>query len=297
MIFSIIPQRRKKASGTAVDGGVDFSYNGEKRTEGAGTMKILHLTDIHVNAEGAPAFRRADSLGDLRAAVDYILQVDLQPDVAVVTGDVSTDGTAAAYELVRQELARLGCPVWVLPGNHDRKAAMKAVFRDICHTAGDGPGRCIDTPQARLLLLDSAVEGCSGGGVTREQLDWIAAQLDVPQDRPVMLWMHHFPFRSGIEGMDHPFEGEQELLALLQGRNAYIGSGHLHAGVVRRTGTVTMVTAPAVSMLMELRLESVRFYEGSAGFALHLVDGGAVTTHLCTVPPARAATGPHAFVE
>lgn len=260
-------------------------------------MKILQLTDLHVNAEGKPAFRQADSLGDLRDTVDYILQVQLQPDVAVVTGDVSTDGTAAAYELVRGELARLDCPVWVLPGNHDQKEPMKAVLGELCHTAGDGAGRCIDTPQARLLLLDSAVSGQSAGGVTQQQLSWIEGQLDVPPQHPVMLWMHHFPFRSGIEGMDHPFAGQEQLLALLQGRNAYVCSGHLHAGVVRRMGTVTLMTAPAVSMLMELRLESVRFYEGNAGFALHLVHDGAVTTHLCAVPARRDATGPHNFVE
>ncbi len=261
-------------------------------------MKILQLTDLHVNAEGKPAFRCADSLGDLRRTVDYILQVELRPDVAIVTGDVSTDGTAAAYELVRRELARLGCDVWLLPGNHDEKVPMKEVFADSCHAAVDGvPGRCVDTPQARLLLLDSAVSGQSAGGVTQEQLAWIERQLDVPQDHPVMLWMHHFPFRTGIVGMDHPFEGEQALLALLQGHNAFVCSGHVHTGVVRRVGSVTLATAPAVSMLMEQRLESVRFYTGHAGFVLHLVEDGAVTTHLCAVPGAQAATGPHRFVE
>ena len=260
-------------------------------------MKILQLSDIHVNGGGKFACRAADSLGDLRAVVDYILQVELQPDVTVVTGDVSTDGKGDAYRLVRRELERLNCPVWVLPGNHDVKAPMKAAFGDGCHTADDAPGLCIDTPGARLLLLDSAREGQIAGELSRAQLDWIADRLDVPQDHPVMLWMHHFPFRSGIVGMDRPLAGEEELLALLQGRNAYVCSGHLHAGVVRRAGTVTMMTAPAVSMLMELRLESVRFYEGNVGFALHLVEDGVVTTHLCAAPSPRAATGPHDFGE
>ena len=78
-------------------------------------MKILQLTDLHVNADGRNAFQMAESLKDLRRTIDYILQEELQPDITIVTGDVSTDGTASAYGLVRQELARLDCPVWVLP--------------------------------------------------------------------------------------------------------------------------------------------------------------------------------------
>lgn len=260
-------------------------------------MKILQLTDLHVNRDGRHAFLRADSLGDLRRTVDYLRTVELQADMAIVTGDVSTDGDRGAYELVRQELSRLGCPVWVLPGNHDQKAAMKAVFGAECHTARDGvPGLCIDMEEVRLLLLDSAEEEVSAGGLHEEQLAWLAAQLNVPQDRPVMLWMHHFPFRSGYRGMDHPFAGEEALLKLLQGRNAYVCSGHLHAGVVRRQGSVTMMTAPAVSMLMELRPDTVRFYTGRSGFALHIVEAGQVTSHLCSVPSTESG-GPYHFVH
>jgi len=261
-------------------------------------MKILQLTDLHVNAEGGKAFLRAESLRDLRRTVDYILKVELQPDVAVVTGDVSTDGTISAYTLVKQELARLGCPVWVLPGNHDKKPEMKEVFGGECHTAIDGAaGICVDTEEARLLLMDSAESGVSAGGLNEEMLAWVADQLDVPAERPVMLWMHHFPFRTGYVGMDHPFSCEEKLLELLQGRNAYVCSGHIHAGVLRRCGSVMLVTAPAVSMLMELRLEKVRFYTEESGFAMHIVEDGVVTTHLCAVPAEAVPGGPYRFIE
>ena len=139
--------------------------------------------------------------------------------------------------------------------------------------------------------------------ISNEELNcygtWIrTAGLELSQFRrnPVMLWMHQFPFRSGYRGMDHPFTGEEELLALLQGHNAYVCSGHLHTAVTRRQGSVTMMTAPAVSMLMELRPDTVRFYTGQSGFALHAVEGGQVTTHLCCVPPAESG-GPYRFVH
>lgn len=260
-------------------------------------MKILQLTDLHVNSDGRNAFQKAESLKDLQRTIDYILQVELQPDIAIVTGDVSTDGSVSAYTLVQQELARLGCPVWILPGNHDKKAEMKKVLGDTCLTALDtAPGLCVDTEEARLLLFDSAEENVSAGGLTAEQLAWVSTQLDVPDGHPIMLWMHHFPFRTGYKGMDHPFAGEDELLAMLQGHNAYVCSGHIHAGILRRSGDVMLIAAPAVSMLMELRLDVVRFFTEQSGFALHLVEDGVVTTHLCAVP-APCSGGPYRFIE
>lgn len=261
-------------------------------------MKILQLTDLHVNADGRNAFQKAESLRDLRRTVDYVLKVELKPDIAIVTGDVSTDGTGSAYTLVRQELSRLGCPYYVLPGNHDKKAEMKEVLADDCLTALDGvPGICLDTEAARLLLFDSAEENVSVGGLNEEQLVWLSSQLDVSDGRPIMLWMHHFPFRTGYVGMDYPFPDEERLMALLQGHNAYVCSGHIHAGVLRRCGDVTLVTAPAVSMMMELRLEKVRFYTEESGFALHIVEDHVVTTHLCAVPAEAVPGGPYRFIE
>lgn len=258
-------------------------------------MKILQLSDLHIMAGGGPAFRKAESLKDLQRTVDYILRADIKPDMVVVTGDVSSDGSEDSYRLVKEQLARLDCPAYVLPGNHDEKEPMAAVLGEMCCTA---PGRCITREGVRHLLLDSATAGVSAGGLDREALDWVAAQL--AQDRgPVMLWMHHFPFRTGYGVMDAPFAGEEPLLQLLQGREAWVCSGHIHAGMVTRRGSVTLVTCPAVSMLMDLELSPAgghHFHTAQSGFALHVVDGGSVLSHLCTVPGA-ASTGPWEFIE
>ena len=258
-------------------------------------MKILQLTDLHVMAGGGVAFRQAESLRDLQRTVDYLLRCGLQPDLVIVTGDVSTDGSEDSYRLVKEQLARLGCPACVLAGNHDEKAPMAAMLGEMYCAA---PGRSMTAEGIQLLLLDSVVPGVGAGGLKRETLDWVRGQL-AQSDGPVMLWMHHFPFRSGYGQMDIPFEGEEELLAMLQGREAWVCSGHIHAGIVTRRGSVTMVTCPAVSMLMALDLSELgghHFYTNQRGFALHVLEKGTVTTHLCSVPGETSA-GPCEFIE
>ena len=52
-----------------------------------------------------------------------------QPDCVVVTGDLTDCGLPEEYEIVRDCLAALSMPVFVIPGNHDRRENLAAVLR------------------------------------------------------------------------------------------------------------------------------------------------------------------------
>ena len=78
------------------------------------TTKILQLTDLHVRPEGMAAYRVCEStmLTDraLRAAAR------LQPDVVIITGDLTDCGLADEYKLLNGMLQRhLAMPVYVVP--------------------------------------------------------------------------------------------------------------------------------------------------------------------------------------
>ena len=100
-------------------------------------MKIIHFSDPHA---GGPAedwlayvdkrwvgvfnyrFRRKfrHDISKLRKAVEYIL--DVKPDAAVCTGDLTSTGQPGEFELVRPVLEPLRnstIPLFYLPGNHD----------------------------------------------------------------------------------------------------------------------------------------------------------------------------------
>lgn len=263
-------------------------------------MQLLQLSDLHIVAGGGKAFRQAESLTELRHTIDYILTAGIAPDMAIVTGDLSSDGSTDSYRLAKEQLSRLPCPIHVIPGNHDEKAEMTEVFGSLCHTALSGEGgRCVTLSGVRLLLLDSALLGKHHGGVDENSLRWLKSQLPDDRTAPVMVFLHHFPFRSGYTKMDKPFENADALLTLLQGRqNLQICSGHLHAGMFTRRGDVNLMTCPPVSMLMELDFTpggGDRFYTAQPGFALHAIEDGQLSSHLCCVPACDHHGGPYSF--
>jgi 3',5'-cyclic AMP phosphodiesterase CpdA len=74
-------------------------------------LRIVHLSDFH--CDGSPELRAA-----LARLVDRALDCD--PDLVVVSGDLSADGRPAELDAVAAELERFGpIPRVVVPGNRD----------------------------------------------------------------------------------------------------------------------------------------------------------------------------------
>ncbi|HEY2888786.1 MAG TPA: metallophosphoesterase [Candidatus Limnocylindrales bacterium] len=74
-------------------------------------IRIVHLSDFH-----------CDDSPELRAALARLVDraIDCEPDLVVVSGDLSADGRPAELDAVAAELARFGAiPRVVVPGNRD----------------------------------------------------------------------------------------------------------------------------------------------------------------------------------
>lgn len=267
-------------------------------------MKILQLSDLHLVYPGKKAFREADAYSDLKQTVDYLLASPLQADYLVVTGDVSNDGTAESYELALEQLKRLDLPMVLLPGNHDEKTVMQQVCGTDCHvelqSAASGV-RVQEFDEATLVFADTAIPGKSSGKISSRALQDIQGILTKEQHKPVLLFMHHVPFKTGYRTMDEPFEGLEAFRETISGhKNAQICCGHIHTGMMTMVQGVPHITAPPVCMLMAMDYQPAvgnSFYTASPAFALHVVEEGTVVTHFNQVPHGETCGGPFFFVE
>ncbi len=79
--------------------------------------RIIHISDLHVAGGGAVS--ELAVMSDLRDTAEALRSH--QADLIVVTGDLTSYGTVskADLRLAKSRLDSLGCPVVVVPGNHD----------------------------------------------------------------------------------------------------------------------------------------------------------------------------------
>ena len=261
-------------------------------------MNIIQLTDLHLCQNQKPAYLHADSANALRKTVDYLICCGLQIDMVVVSGDLSDDGSSSAYAFIEQELSRLPCPVYCVPGNHDNQENMTAA-RLLPKNRSDALCRKIETEEADIVLLDSTNPDWSNGLMNEEKAILLQSALRTRIRKPALLFLHHVPFTTGYGVMDLPFEGLELLKSAADLRDdLYICCGHIHAAITARLGKTPVITCPPVSMEMELDLTAQggdTFYCCEPQFALHEIHGMDIITRFCTVPTEETRTGPYPF--
>lgn len=195
-------------------------------------MKFIHLTDTHVIGEGE--LYGQDPAARLRAAVASINAKHGDADFVVLTGDMTHWGDAAAYTRFSREIKKLNMPVHLMVGNHDDTAAFGAAFPE---TPRDDTGfvQCgFDTLFGRFLLLDTKDPEAHAGAYCPARQAWLGSELDKTND-PIVLFMHHPPFKTGITSMDRIMLQDAEtfydVIAPHKARIRHLFFGHVHRAI------------------------------------------------------------------
>ncbi|MCU4179576.1 phosphodiesterase [Bosea sp. BH3] len=223
-------------------------------------MIIAQISDLHARPHGRPAYGIVDTNAAITRAVDAVLALDPRPDCVLVTGDLSDCGLAEEYGIVRDELARLPMPVYVVPGNHDRRESFAAELRPrygylpkqgfLHYTVEDVP--------VRLIGLDTVIAGEDGGEICAAREAWLAERLAEGHGRPTIVFMHHPPFAVGVDGMDiMPCRVSPGFARLIASHPEIerVLCGHYHRPIQRRfAGTIGyVVPGTAHQVALDLR--------------------------------------------
>jgi len=197
-------------------------------------MLIAHISDFHVFADAPEtALVRKDAADAARKVVADIAAHQPVFDAVIFTGDLVDGGSTADYALMKDILAPLHMPIFVVPGNHDKRDSMRAAFQD---TVPFGSGAYLNyeaqVDNLRILALDTLVDGKVHGGLDQLQLDWLAGKLATQHSGPTIIAMHHPPFPSGITKLDEMGlqDGQEALARLVAAYDAQllILAGHIH---------------------------------------------------------------------
>jgi len=253
-------------------------------------MLLAQISDLHITLKDRKVYGLADSAATLKQVVAHILALSPRPDAVLATGDLADKGGADEYRHLAELLSPLPMPVYLMPGNHDRRGPLRTVFAGHSYLGSDGPcDYAVDAGPLRLIALDSLVEGEGGGQFRPEQAAWLERQLDGADDRPVLIAIHHPPVDSGVTGMDKiGLAGRERLLAITSRypRVERILSGHLHRAMSVRAGASLSFTAPSTAFQLYLGLDPEAppaFIMEPPSYALHLWRGGQLTTHVVQV--------------
>ena len=195
-----------------------------------------------------------------RCAIADIRQVE--PDVVVVKGDLTSMGTRAEYQSFLNAYGpAFGERLVHVRGNHD--AYHGEEFAAFAHQS-------VTLPGVILAVIDTSLPGKASGGVAAETLEWLD-QLAAEADRPVLVFGHHHAWSPDSSDRPEAYFGinpddSDRLVEVVARRPRIAGyfAGHTHRNRVRHfsaTGPVPWVEVACVKDFPGAWAE-YRVYEG-----------------------------------
>ena len=255
-------------------------------------MLIAQITDFHIRAHGEDGTFGIDNNTNLRAAVKMLNSLDPAPEAVIGTGDLTNRGRREEYAALRDLLAPLEAPIYLIPGNHDVVPHLREAFCDHDYLAGEDEfvSYVVDRYPLRLIGFDSTLSDAHNGAICSRRLAWLRSRLEEAPERPTLLLMHHPPFRTGIWWMDGIgiIEGVDGLRDLLDAHPQVqrIVCGHLHRPIQASLGRTPVSVCPSTSyqVFLDTRPEShPQFIAEPPALQLHTWTGEMLVSHTAYV--------------
>ncbi|MEE2031341.1 phosphodiesterase [Rhodococcus chondri] len=264
---------------------------------------LLHISDTHLVGGDELLYGTVDSDAHIRQVVEDVRASGVRPDAVIFTGDLADRGQADAYiklraivEPIAQELGSQ--LIWAM-GNHDDRGAFREHLLDQAPDAAP-VDHVYDVNGLRIITLDSSVPGFHHGEIAPEQLDWLAAELQVPAPFGTVLALHHPPVPCVFDlAVLVELRDQRGLADVLRGSDVRaVLAGHLHYSTTATFAGIPVSVASSTCYTQDLNVSigAQRGRDGAQGFNLVHVYPDTIV-HSVVPTGSYATAGRHVTAE
>lgn len=162
-------------------------------------LLVAQITDTHLFAEFESEVFSVQTYNSLQTVIERLRKLQPQPDILLLTGDISQDETSLSYDRLYNSIAPLNIPTYWLPGNHDNLPVMEQVLKK----SPLNTTKSFQSGGWNFLLLSSLIPGCVHGEISQQSLEWLEIQLQLNPNLPTLIAIHHPPCLINSQWMDN----------------------------------------------------------------------------------------------
>lgn len=256
-------------------------------------LHLVQLTDTHVVASdrvheaGVDEKHLLDPNRRLAMTIESIGAEPIGISAVVATGDLTNDGRPDEYEALGELLDPLDIPVYAVPGNHDDRASIRALFPHLPWADSEHASWVVEHQGITIVGLDSTRPPDHGAAFDDDRAAWLDSTLsNVRENSAVLLAMHHPPFRTGIGWMDRSgFTGLDRFAEVIAAHRVdRILCGHMHRPMNSIVGGTIAQVGLSTVQHVALNLDpsetsELWMIDGPPGYLIHRHHEGSWVTH------------------
>ncbi|WP_130470038.1 phosphodiesterase [Candidatus Magnetaquicoccus inordinatus] len=251
-------------------------------------LSVLQFSDCHLLADPQERLYGADPEQCLQQVLQAAQPWAARSHMAIISGDLTQHGEAAAYQQLNTMFSALGCPVYSVPGNHDCPETMEKLFNGTAlHWQPS-----LTLQGWHFLFLNAVLPKQDAGEVSAAQLEHLQQQLEQLPPLPTALVLHHHPRPTDSSWMEQmALRNSEELFTLLAGypQVALILFGHIHQPFDTLYRSIRLLGTPSTCVQFAHGTSKPEFIHDRFAFRwLHLHADGTIETDLVWITPQKA---------
>lgn len=244
------------------------------------SIQIIQVTDTHLYANENTELLGRNTSKSLLAVVKLIKLKFPKPDLILLTGDLSQDGSQESYLRMAKALKNFTCPIYYLPGNHDCVSTMNSVFS---HTHVKTTKKII-IGNWGIQILDSVIDGKVSGLINQEEMTQLKQNVQQWHNKYFLICLHHHPILIGSTWLDQiGLKNRQEFMQTIQ---VYLNirlvvCGHVHQAFEKKQGHVTVLSSPSTCVQFKPHTDEFTLDRLNPGFrSINLLNDGQFKTNV-----------------
>jgi Icc protein len=148
---------------------------------------IAQISDTHLVLDTPDASQR---ISDFERTIADLNSLDPAPDVIVHTGDIVHNGRPDEYARAVAILAKARAPVYVLAGNKDDRANLRAAFSAFEYLSRESKfiEYAIEDYAVRLIAVDTLSAASNKGDFCPERARRLIEMIDAERSKPIAVF-------------------------------------------------------------------------------------------------------------
>lgn len=210
----------------------------------SGKFLLAQISDTHVRVDDDGA-----SVRQLQKA--FAQARDYKADLVLLTGDLVNDERDEEYAALAEAIADSPAPLFLMPGNHDARARIRARFPGHGYLpSGRFLSYAIEQFPIRVVVVDQIVPGETFGVLTEGQADWLDRTLAADRAKPTIVALHHPPFPTHDLLFDQIGLHDSDLFQFVISKHPQVARvicGHHHRVAFGQVAHAPAIVAPSTS--------------------------------------------------